>query len=198
MVDMKTFEQILQVMVQQGTTVDNYRRELEQLRQDYRQEVGGRDARLRLAEKEIHVLRIDRDKAVASVEALYAQISALKSSGRHQEDPEILSMEEHSRILLRVKEDARARIENMEAEKSHLTLQMTRLQIQVAQLRTQVDNRSYPEEVLEELTRTLRVAVIEACQNGEEGYKDLCAISGLYIVTIVGDIEGKRAKQVYR
>lgn len=164
-VDTKTFEQILQVLVQQGAALDSLRSELDRSRQERRHELEYRDARLRLAGKELHSLHAAKDRSDTELKALLEELAAYKAYDEEPVSPGVLSMEDHNRIVLRIKDDARARVDNIEAEKSYLTLQLSRLQIQVAQLQNQIDDRSYPEEVLEELTKTLRHTIIETCQS---------------------------------
>ncbi|KAL5488467.1 hypothetical protein ACEPAI_6585 [Sanghuangporus weigelae] len=166
-VDMRTFEQILQVMIQQGAALDRLHEELDQYRQECRQQLEYRDTRLRLAEKELLSLRADKEKTMSELEELEGELGALKAIDEEPTSANVLTREEHDRIVRRIKDDARARIENIEAQKSHVTVQLSQLQIQVAQLKNQIDDKSYPEEVIENLTQTLRHTIIETCKNAD-------------------------------
>ncbi|KAI5120732.1 hypothetical protein M0805_006438 [Coniferiporia weirii] len=166
-IDSRTFEQVLQVMVQQGAALDNLRAELDHLRQEHRQELEHRDARLQFAEQQAHIIRSDKEKAIAALEALHTEYTPLKASGKRWSDPSSLSLVEHERIIRRAEDDARTRVERAEAEKSRLAIQLTRFQIEVAQLRNQIDDRTYPEEVLQALTTKLQQAVMGSCQSVE-------------------------------
>ncbi|KAH8115635.1 hypothetical protein DFH11DRAFT_1586100 [Phellopilus nigrolimitatus] len=197
-IDSKTFEQILQVMVQQSVALDNLRAELSHLRQERREELEHRDARLRIAEKQARILRAEKEKAVATSEELQAECIALRSFGKEHTDAGSLSFHEHKRIVQRLEDDATARVENAEAEKSHLTLQLTRFQIEIAQLRNQVDDRSYPEEVLQELTERLQRAVEESCQKvASEGDSTKKALSDaeVQIATLEHEIKTSNASR---
>ena len=165
---MRTFEQILQVMVQQGAALDRLREELDQYRQECRQELEYRDARLRSAEKELRSLRADKERALSELEELEEELGALRAADEGPTSPNVLSREEHERIVSRIKDDARARVENVEAQKSHMAIQLSQLQIQVVQLKNRLDDKNYPEEVIEDLTKTLRYTIIETCKNGKQ------------------------------
>ncbi|KAL5530842.1 hypothetical protein ACEPAF_7100 [Sanghuangporus sanghuang] len=166
-VDMRTFEQILQVMIQQGAALDKLHEELDQYRQECRQQLEYRDARLRVAEKELRSLRADKERTMSELEELEEELGALRGVDEEPTSANVLTREEHDRIVHRIKDDARLRIENIEAQKSHVTVQLSQLQIQVAQLKNQLDDKSYPEEVIEDLTKTLRYTIIETCKNAD-------------------------------
>ncbi|KAL5512185.1 hypothetical protein ACEPAG_3470 [Sanghuangporus baumii] len=166
-VDMRTFEQILQVMIQQGAALDRLREELDQYRKECRQQLEYRDTRLRLAEKELLSLRADKEKTMSELEELEEELGALRAIDEEPASANVLTREEHDRIVRRIKDDARARIENIEAQKSHVTVQLSQLQIQVAQLKNRLDDKSYPEEVIENLTKTLRCTIVETCKNAD-------------------------------
>ncbi|KAL5508672.1 hypothetical protein ACEPAH_6293 [Sanghuangporus vaninii] len=166
-VDTRTFEQILQVMIQQGAALDKLHEELDQYRQECRQQLEYRDARLRVAEKELRALRADKERTMSELEELEEELGALRAADEEPTSANVLTREEHDRIVRRIKDDARVRIENIEAQKSHVTVQLSQLQIQVAQLKNQLDDKSYPEEVIEDLTKTLRYTIIETCKNAD-------------------------------
>ena len=165
-VDSKTLEQILQVLAQQGAALDSHRTELEHVRSEYSENLRNRDERIKANETLVHTLQAEKERANAELEALRLELSVHEASEADELNIEVVPIDEHERIIKRVKDDARARIELAEAEKSRFALQQKRYQIEIAQLRNQVDSRTYPEEVLHALTAQLQQAVVDSCHNG--------------------------------
>lgn len=156
-------------MVQQAATLDTLRVELDHLRRETRQELEQRDKRLRLAKAELCGVREEKDQAMAEVESLRAEYAAVKAGKQKATSSEfdVLSLDEHKRIMKRLEEEARRRLQSVEADNGHLAFQMTRLRIELAQLKNQVDDRRYPVDVLDSLTGKLKEAISESDDNGE-------------------------------
>lgn len=154
-------------MVQQSASLDNLRSELNHVRLEYREELQARDERVKQNEGRVCSLEADIGRANAEIESLRLECAALEASGLESSELKMMPLEEHGRILRRVEDDARARVELAEAEKSRFALQQKRFQIELAQLRNQVDGRTYPEEVLQAVTTQLQQAVLDSCRNGK-------------------------------
>ncbi|PAV20638.1 kinesin K39 [Pyrrhoderma noxium] len=155
-VDSETVEQLLRVLVQREALGDNLRLELEKQREEYKQEIQYRDERLHLTETQLNALHKDLGRITTENDALHIEIASLKAVELRDPKLKFLLVDEHKQIIKRVEDNARVHADIVEAEKSFLVLQLKRNQIQLAQLRNQIDDREYPEETLQVLVDRLR------------------------------------------
>ena len=165
-VDSETVEQLLRVLVQREALGDNLRLELEKQREEYKQEIQYRDERLHLTETQLNALHKDLGRITTENDALHIEIASLKAAELQDPKLKFLSVDEHKQIIKRVEDNARVHADIVEAEKSFLVLQLKRNQIQLAQLRNQIDDREYPEETLQVLVDRLRGLLMADSQTG--------------------------------
>ena len=167
-IDSNMFEQVLQVMVQQGASMDTLRSELNETRSDFKRRLDDRDQQLRSARAEINELREEKNELAASLDKLISENAMLKAKaeGKKETGQGFVPIQDHERALKRIQDEARSSVQLAEAERSRLTVELKQYQIRNAQLQNQVDAKSYPEEVLEELTAQLRHAILDALENG--------------------------------
>ena len=147
--DPRTFDQILQVMVQQAAVLDNQQAELERLRRELKQGLHQKDKQLRLAESQAASLQKDLENALTTLERTRSDYAALKAAvkGRTPADSDVLPLSEHRKIVQWMEQDSRRRITTLESEKGEIVCHVSQLRIEVAQLRNQLEERQDPEEV---------------------------------------------------
>lgn len=162
------FEQVLQVMVTQGASMDSLRSELSSVRSDFKKQLADRDQQLREYKAEVQRTREEKESLNTFLDKYATENASLKAKaeGKHPADQRYVSIHDHERTVKRIQEEARSSVQQAEAELSRLTVHLKQFQIRNAQLQNQVDARNYPESVLDELTEHLKQAVLEALENG--------------------------------
>lgn len=74
-----------------------------------------------------------KEKSFAKLEELQEELGVYKTSKKEESIlSNVLFIKKHNCIVLYIKDDSCMQIENIKAEKSHLVIQLTHLQIQVA------------------------------------------------------------------
>lgn len=148
--------------------MDRQRRELEHLRGEYHQELARKTSQARHAESELYTAREERDKATASLERLRADVSALKQNQRNASSG-VISLEEHKKLLARMEDVAKNRTAIIEGEKGELVLHISKLRIELAQIRNQLEEQAFPDDIEAVLTRKVLDAVKLSCIDSESG-----------------------------
>lgn len=159
-IDSKTLEHVLQVLVQREVMANNLRLELDNLREEHKQEIEHRDARIRSTEAQLDSLRNEYEVVAADNEALNIKLASLRATDHPYSRTRLLSVDEHKRIVQRVEAGAKALVDSVEAEKTLLVVQLKKQQIQAAQLRNQMDERSCPEDFLQDLVKNLKYDLV--------------------------------------
>ncbi|TDL17639.1 hypothetical protein BD410DRAFT_843442 [Rickenella mellea] len=164
-VDQTTFQQVLQLMVQQASALDRQRTELTRLQKEHRHELAQRDTQVKRADSQMHMYRDECSKAVATANRLESEFSTMKSQwrGKLPSRADMVTLDDHTRILRRSETEWRNRVSNLEAEKGDMVFQISRLQIELAQMRNQVSEYQYPEDVVDALSERLRREVETSC-----------------------------------
>lgn len=139
---------------------NNLRLELDNLREEHKQEIEHRDARIRSTEAQLDSLRNEYEVVAADNEALNIELASLRATDHPYSKSRLLSVDEHKRIVQRVEAGAKALVDSVEAEKTCLVVQLKKQQIQAAQLRNQMDERSCPEDFLQDLVKNLKYDLV--------------------------------------
>lgn len=164
-IDNEELEAVINLIIQQNAALDNLRSEFDRFRQETKEELEWANKKARLAESQSRTLRRDIQQAVASNEYLRAENSAFKTSPGHT-NSNMLALVEHQQIVKHLEDEARKRTDFLEAEKGHIAVQMAQLQIQLAQARNYISERSYAKPALLSLTENIKLALAEQLLQG--------------------------------
>ncbi len=153
-------------MVQQATSLDRYRKELNQMKERQGRERVDRDAQMQHYQTQVKRYLTERDEALSAREKAYAELTALKAqakSGRLASDSNVLPLEEHRRIVQRVETEAKNRVSIIEAEKSEYILQVSKLRIELIQATNETSEDQYPAHVMDALSKRLSEEMEKSC-----------------------------------
>lgn len=153
-------QHILQILARQAIATDRQRRELEHLREEYNQELSRKTTQLRYTEAQLYTARDERDKLFSSLERMRAEMSSMRQRGAA---PGSIPLDEHRKLLKRVEDMAKNRTAIIEGEKGELVFHMSKLRIELAQLRNQLEEQRFPDDMEAVLTDRVLQAVRSSC-----------------------------------
>jgi hypothetical protein len=140
--------------------MDRQRRELEELREEYHLEMSRKNAQIRHTESQLYTAREERDQATAESDRMRADIAALKQRGS---GAGMIPLEEHKRLLQRIEDVAKNRTAIIEGEKGELVFHLSKLRIELAQAKNQLEEKEFPEDIEGALTKKVLQAVRTSC-----------------------------------
>ena len=149
-------------MIEQVITLDNLQSELDRHKREARDDIDQREKRLRLAESQVRLFRQEAERNGTAMELLRGEIASLRSQmqGWNISDSGIMPFIEHEQIIQRLHEESKRAIDNVEAEKGHITFQLSRLRLDLAQMQNRSVTYDQRVDLLDDLVDKLKDALI--------------------------------------